>query len=93
MKMNKWFTGMIISAVFTFTVIVLELLGIIHKAGFLLGLVGIELTLIFGLLGTVSSLDTTQTLKDHTNILNKQTDNQGKIIGLLEEIRDFLRGS
>jgi hypothetical protein len=74
---------MIISAIFTFIVFGLELFGYIDEGGYLIGFMGMELTIIFGLLGTTSYLDIKEVLKDNTNVLETNTkilENNNKIL-------------
>ncbi len=89
MKLNKWFIAMIASMIFTFIVVILEILGYIDETGFLLGIIGIELTMAFGLLGTTSYLDIRETLEKNTEILENHSKNQNRMIDLLGEIRDL----
>ena len=88
---------MIASMIFTFIVVILEILGYIDETGFLLGIIGIELTMAFGLLGTTSYLDIGEVLKDNTNVLetntkilennNKILQNHTKILEIIQRIK------
>jgi hypothetical protein len=63
MRWNKWFTAMILSGIIVIVGLAIELIGCGEK-GLAMGLLGIWLTLIFGLIGVVNSLDTSGLLEN-----------------------------
>lgn len=84
---------MYIAMAFTIVVCILEILGVFKEAGMGLALVGIVVTLGFGIQASTRKnvLRMEKILEGHTAILQSHTAMLREIITVLKEVRDLLK--